>query len=95
MANWKYTINIKEIWDKYTDYSHEDYDDDKELFNKMKDEIAEAIKRELAPKDLHRLIDIGTWAKLTSAKHLSHFNSAWDALYDYCDHEKIWIKTLF
>ena len=93
MANWIYTVDLKPIWEKYEDYSHEDYDNDCDLFVKMKDEMVNAIKKQLRPGDHKEVANVLTG--LRNAKHLSSFNTLWNRLYDFCDYKKIWLKTSF
>jgi len=95
MANWKYTINLKNVWDKYKKYSHEDYDTDKKLFTSMKKEMLANLVKEADKNDWMMLCLNGTVEKLKRAKHLSSWNNAWGALYDYCDYHKIWLSTNF
>lgn len=93
MANWKYTINLKPVWEKYTDYSHEDYDNDIDLFVKMKTEIVSALKKEIKPGDYSEIKDLID--SMQKSKHLSGFNNLFNKLYDFCDYKKIWLKTQF
>lgn len=93
MANWIYKVDIKTMWDKYSDYSHEDYDENAELFSKMKLDLTEGVLRQLRPADASNVKDIIT--KLKNAKHLSTFNNHWNTLYDYFDSRKIWLATYF
>jgi len=93
MANWIYEVNLKPIWTKYEDLSHEDFDNDKDIFHEMKKEMVAQIKKELRPGDLNNVSTV--IKKLEKAKHLFSFNNAFNSLYDYCDYRKIWIKTSF
>lgn len=93
MANWKYTIDVNPIWEKYEDVSHEDYDNDPDLFHTMKNEMVEKVKKEIKPGDFAEIKPV--IELLEKAKHLSSFNSAWNRLYDWCDYKKVWLKTSF
>ncbi len=93
MANWIYTIDIKDVWSKYKKYSHEDYDFDIELFNNMKNDFLERIEKQIAVG--HKVEFSEVMKKLRSAKHLSSFNKYWNELYDICDYKRIWLKTNF
>lgn len=93
MANWKYTVDLKPIYAKYDELTHEDFDNDIDAFINMRNETVAEIKKQMAPKDLNSVADIVK--KLEKAKHLSSFNSTFSTLYDFCDFRKIWIKTQF
>lgn len=93
MANWNYTIDLKPIWKQYEDLSHEDFDNDPDIFCKMKEEMVNAVKKQLKPGDHKEAANIIT--TLRNAKHLSSFNNAWNQLYDFCDYKKIWLSTSF
>lgn len=93
MANWNYTIDLKPIWDKYEDLSHQDYDEDPDIFSEMKNEMVNELKKQLKPADHKDATNILTG--LRNAKHLSVFNSVWNQLYDFCDYKRIWLKTSF
>lgn len=90
---WNYKIDLKETWKKYADYSHSDYDEDENLFSKMKGEMISEIKKQVWVMDAPRLSPI--LQRLNNAKHLSTFNEVWNDIYDYCDEQRIWLSTNF
>lgn len=93
MANWQYTVNLKPIWEKYEDLSHEDYDNDPDIFCEMKKEMTAALREQIRPGHFSEVAPV--IKSLESAKHLSSFNKYWAQLYDFCDYKKIWLKTSF
>lgn len=93
MANWKYTVDLKPIYEKYEEVSHEDFDNDIDIFINMRNEIVSEIKKQLKPEDLKSVAEVIT--KLETSKHLSSFNTAMSSLYDFFDYRKIWLKTSF
>jgi DeoR/GlpR family transcriptional regulator of sugar metabolism len=90
---WKYTVNLKPVWGKYEDLNHEDFDNDKDLFATMKKEIVEELKKQIRPTDF--ILIKPTITKMEHAKYLSAFNALFNIVYDFCDYNKIWLKTSF
>lgn len=93
MANWQYTINVKPIWEKYENLSENDFDNDEDIFNEMKKELTDGVKKQMRPADAKNAKAI--LDSLKNAQHIYHFNNYWSQLYDFCDTYKIWLKTSF
>lgn len=93
--NWRYTINIKDVWAKYSDFDHEHYDNDVTYFKNMKREITEAVALQLRSEDKESPLAHEILSSLKKARKLSSFNKAWNRLYDFCDYKRIWLATNF
>jgi Zn-dependent M32 family carboxypeptidase len=89
MANWKFKIDVSEIWQKYED------DNDFESFiselipalKAKQDEVTEKVDEDEAMDYEDMLND------LEGTTDEDEFDFVWQQLYDWADFNKVWIAT--
>ena len=85
MANWKYSINIKNEWQKAKNGQMSI----KEL---VKIIVPKFQKNPLNDDDLEDLL----WEleQLDDTAQTSDFDEIWESIYDWADEKRVWIKTI-
>ena len=90
MANWKFKIDVSEVWKKYED--DEDFDSFKEellpILKSKQDEIAKKLDDEDEVMDYEDLVN-----EIDMTEDEDEFDYAWQGLYDWADANKVWIST--
>lgn len=90
MANWKYRIDVADIWQQYPDEID---------FLDFKTQLLDILKN--AVEDLRDIIDdedeIMSLEDIVNGLEYSddeeEFDQAWQDLYDWADYNKVWIAT--
>ena len=80
--NWKETIDVEEDFLKYDDTN----------FDEIKDSILNKLRSSNEFKENPEFQDL--CIELEVSEDDDEFNLAWSEIYDYCDSNKIWIKTV-
>lgn len=82
MAQWDYTLNVKDIWNDFEEMG----------FENARDAIVEKIRTsrfwDEADFILGEIVEC-----LEFSANLSAFNSYWNDFYDWADATRVWVET--
>lgn len=83
MRNWRYTLDVKDIWDNFEENG----------FHYSRDVIVERIyKSRFWANRWEGELD-GIVEEMVDSESLYDFNHVWNDFYDYADANDIWVKT--
>ena len=92
MANWKHTLDLKDLWDKYDDVDNTDIPEDVARANGK--EVARRLRGLKLPVGLRGEAE-GIATDFEVVSDIGDFNEAMNELWDFADDALIWVKTLF
>lgn len=89
MSNWKYKIDVVDLWEKYPEeISFEEF---KEELMPILSEAATDLSYIFQDEETMKLEDI--IREIEDSEDEDEFDYAWQNLYDWADENRVWIAT--